>query len=165
MVVWVPIHKYAPGWFEFTGDVWEGLIRKQPAWTDGNVMMIGELPPNAHLVGQRDFSKPLTQAHRTGLYEIKPAAVAELGTFTSVIFSDGLVLDAKYYNLIHALFPVARWFSDANARSRPTYPVRITESGRTVAAVCALKAADWNDEIESVLKGTKGRIFLTGKRP
>lgn len=149
---WVPIKRYAAGWFGYSGDAWAGIFNGQPGWTDGNVMLIGLPPVNAFVKGQRDFSRPLTQANRPGLSEIRPVAVAELGTLVSVIFSDGHIFDAKYYNLIHGLWPEAKWFGDSNSRATPGYPVNVTNKGRQVALVTALKPGDYEMDIQEVLQ-------------
>lgn len=153
---WIPVARHVPGWFDFDGEVRTGEINGQPAWTDGSVMCLGSPPAFATVMGPKDFSRPLRNAERENLRELTPLAVAELGSYTVVVFSDGHAVQAKFYDLIHSLWPVARWFGDDESQNTEARPISIRQDGELVALVMAIKWDGCREEIASIIQSANG---------
>jgi hypothetical protein len=150
MSVWMPIAGFVPDWFSFAGKVWTGEMNGKPAWTEGHVMCIGTPPPNAIIEGTKDFSVPLQNSKRETLIEIFPVAVAELGLGKLVvIFSDGHIVDVKFYNWIHARFEPAHWFGDD--ASKKSAPMSIFHAGKQVALLCGMRADGFETKITEII--------------
>src|SRR5437868_4755405 len=112
----VPIAEYAPGWCELPGEdddgPWNAFIGEidgMPAWSDGRVLLMGNTPACFEIKIARSFAKPLDNCRRSTLAEVTPAVVAEIAGFVAVLFSDGTIIKARFYDIVRWHFPSCVW--------------------------------------------------------
>lgn len=147
----IRIEDYRPFWHHWMvhesddQSWWVGDFNGSPAWSDGKVLMQGKLPlpPNVQDSKQMAFDKTPTvlsalAASRTGLRTITPVAFARLGDYHCVVFSDGHVIQEKYFYLLREAWPEAEWFGDDDSRDNHQ-PIVIRNEGSVVALLMAVR--------------------------
>jgi len=157
----VRIEDYRPFWEAFRRDqewtAFTGLLDGEPAWSDGHVLMLGDPPPSADTPQDAPlhmFDGPLEKAKRETLKPIEPLAVTTIGKYRVVVFSDGHIVDVRFWRLLNERWRHAIWLGDEYSHCElPTTlisPMAIRDGEKLVAVVMAMKTDSYAD-INAVL--------------